>query len=251
MKHTHCYMIDLDGTIYHRANILPYAKEWIAALQTTETPFLFFTNSPELSRKSLCKKLNVMGLCVDTNQILTAGDVAIRFIQKDSSSNTPTAYIVGSEEFKNDCKKANIKVLDNCEEVADYVVVGYDPSLTLKDFEQACTHIFQGAIFLSTNQDETIPTSNGLIPHTGAIVSFIAYATGKQALNLGKPEKATLAAVLEQLQCQPEDLCLVGDNLQTDILMAEKFQLSSYLLLTGLTSKKWQNLPNFLPESPF
>ncbi len=248
MNTNRCYMIDLDGTIYHQTKIIPFAEDFIKMLQKQEIPFLFFTNSSETCKRRLREKLSHMGIKVSEKQILTAGDVAIDYVKKTATQEPPTVHVLGSEDLKDTFNDANIPLIQDNSKRADYVVIGYDPSLCMKDFELACTHVFHGATLISTNQDETIPTPHGLIPHTGAIVSFIECATQKKALNMGKPEVHTLSTVLKKLGCKKNQLCIIGDNLKTDILFAEQHEVYAHLVLTGLTTKQMVENQIFPPN---
>ncbi len=231
------FMIDLDGTIYHRSTALPYAKEFIALLKEKEYPYVFFTNSPEFSKKELAQKLQKMGIDCEKNDFLSTADVCLEYLmQKHTSCREKIkVFVLGSAAFKQLFVDAGFILVENTAIQADYVFIGYDKSINLEQCENACTHIFNGAKAILTNRDHTIPSEKGFVPHTGAISALIEFATKVKALDMGKPDIYALEAVLKHFSCTADRLCIVGDNLETDIALGEKFNISSCLLLTGLT----------------
>ncbi len=234
------FMIDLDGTIYHRSTALPFAKEFITTLKLKKYPFVFFTNSPEFSKKELMQKLRNMGIACTKKHFLSAGDVSLAYLKEERKHciEQTKVFILGSKAFKRMFKKAGFQILENTEQSADYVIIGYDKKIDLCQCEYACTHIFNGAQPILTNRDHSIPTEKGFVPHTGAINALIEFTTKTKALDMGKPDLFALNAVLKKLKCTKQELYIVGDNLETDIALGEKFNISSCLLLTGLTSRE-------------
>ena len=69
----------------------------------------------------------------------------------------------------------------------DCVVVGYDVNFTYDKLKKAVNFILNGAGFISTNIDNTIPEGSQLIPHTGAITASIEAATELNLLLLVSP----------------------------------------------------------------
>ncbi len=47
----YCFILDLDGTVYNGKTALPHAAEFISRLNADGSGYVFFTNSPENSRR--------------------------------------------------------------------------------------------------------------------------------------------------------------------------------------------------------
>ncbi len=232
------YMIDLDGTIYAGENVLPYAKEFIQYLRLHNYPYMFFTNSPQRSKEELYTKLIGMDIDVNINDFYSTSDVVLRYIKTDTIKiySQTNIYILGSKSLKRMFIENGFNVVEDNTLVADYVIVGYDISITIEDCNIACRHILNGAKVISTNLDKTIPTEKGIAVHTGAIVALLEHATGKKVIDMGKPTQITLDFVLDTFGCNKQELITVGDNLSTDISLAVDNDIEGYLLLTGLTT---------------
>ncbi len=53
-------------------------------------------------------------------------------------------------------------------------------------------------LFLSTNQDSTLPTAGHTLPGAGSCVAMLAAASGRVPINIGKPEVGMLNMALEK-----------------------------------------------------
>lgn len=230
------YIIDLDGTLYHQNVPIKYADTFIHYLSMHNRSFALFTNSPERTPLQLSEKLQGMGIYVSTKDIITTGCIALDYFenQKDSAS----IFILGTVSFKERFIQAGYHVVCNKEEKADYVLCGFSKDITFQELTIACQHIWDGATLISTNSDQSIPTECGLIPHTGSYTAFLEYATGTKAIQLGKPGAYAYEYLRKHLDASVKELCMIGDNLPTDMLFGKNNGFSSYLVLTGLTNKE-------------
>ena len=67
----------------------------------------------------------------------------------------------------------------------------------------------------------------------GAFVTLLEYASGKTAKIMGKPSELFFQIALDALQLPPSDVIVVGDDITSDIVGAEKMKMSSLLVRTG------------------
>ena len=123
------------------------------------------------------------------------------------------------------------------DEKAGAVVVGLDRKLTYAKLSVAFRAIMNGAAFIATNDDASYPVEDGLLPGAGAIVAALAYSTGRKPITIGKPNPYMLDLIAEEHGIRKEDALMVGDKLETDILMAKKEGMRSALVLTGVSSR--------------
>ena len=66
-------------------------------------------------------------------------------------------------------------------------------------------------------------------------------STGKDPLVMGKPHSYTVDYLTERFHCERDELCFIGDRLETDILIGQKHNIPSVLVLTGVTDTKLYN----------
>lgn len=230
------YIIDLDGTLYHQNVPIPHADTFIHYLTAQHRSFVLFTNSPERTPRQLTEKLQKMGIQVPSENIITTGCIALDYFssEKDSAS----IYILGADSLKQRFIQSGYHVAEDGDAHADYVLCGFSQTITFSELTAACRHIWNGAKLVSTNSDPSIPTENGLIPHTGSYNAFIEYTTGVKAVQLGKPGSYAYGYLKRYLHSSAEELCIIGDSLSTDMLFGKRNGISSYLVLTGLSNKE-------------
>lgn len=229
------YIIDLDGTIYNQNELIPYADEFINYLTRTGRDFLIFTNSPEKSPADLSQKLNAMNIPVNPNQVVTSGCITRDYLLEKADAKSVRAFVVGTRQLKNSFSQCGIEVISGEYPIADFVVIGFEREFCYETLRLASFHVFNGARLIATNGDENIPTENGLIPHTGALMAAVEYATGIKALILGKPEAYTVSVLQKKLDCKRSDLCIIGDRLDTDMKFGRLNGFHTFLVLTGIT----------------
>lgn len=230
------YIIDLDGTIYHQSRVLPFAEKFISYLQSERREFLFFTNSPERSPQELSDKLKSFNINVAPEKILTAACIAEDYLL--AKSKHCKVFVIGTEQFKESLRNSGFKVISDNSENADYVICGFSQQTDFSDIKAACKHIWNGAELVCTNFDESIPDENGFTPHTGAINASIEYATGKKAVMLGKPGSYTFNFIRKKLKAESNELCIVGDRIDTDMKFGKINGAKAFLVYTGITDEK-------------
>lgn len=170
-----------------------------------------------------------MDIEIKEENVLTSGQVTAAYLQ---NLHLNRVFLLGGEALKDELEQRGIEITD---EKPDCVVVGYDRGFTYNKMEQAVKMILDGARFIATNSDTTIPSGNSLVPHTGALYVGIEAATGVKPLVMGKPERYMLDEAVNILGCSKDDCCVIGDRLDTDIAFGERHGIRTYLLMTGVT----------------
>ena len=98
--------------------------------------------------------------------------------------------------------------------------------------------VAEDAPYYATHPDYTCITDEGLIPDTGSFIEAIRTVTGRVPKVIGKPERETVEAALARIGQPAEVTAMVGDQLDTDMTMANRSGLYGILVFTGETSKR-------------
>jgi 4-nitrophenyl phosphatase len=129
------------------------------------------------------------------------------------------------------------------------VVVGLDTNLTYEKLKKASFLIQAGATFIATNQDNSIPTPEGLAPGAGSLVSALKTASGKQPLVMGKPDAPMFEAALRLVDTSAAQTLMIGDRLNTDITGAALLGFKTALVLTGVSTRADAETSEIKPDS--
>lgn len=225
------FICDMDGVIYHGNKILDGVREFVAWLQENNKKFVFLTNSPEKTPHELSMKLERMGLSVSADHFYTSAMATAEFL----STQKPgcTAYVIGEPSLTKALYDKNIYMNDIN---PDYVVVGETRTYNFEKIEKAIELVNNGAKLIGTNPDISGPTSTGIMPATGSLISPIEITTGKKAYFVGKPNPLMLRHGLRKLDCHSEEIAFIGDRMDTDIIAGIESNVDTILVLSGITS---------------
>jgi len=235
------YVFDLDGVIYRGMEPQPHAKELILALRSQGYAVRFYTNNAARSRHFYVSKLEKMGIPTPIEHIMTSSyATALYFMEINAVGKT--VYRVGEKGMAEEFEAVGMKVIYDQEEPdaqVDFVAVGLDREFHYRKLARAQNAILSGAQFIATNEDATFPMEAGtLLPGGGCMVAAIRTATSVEPFVIGKPETYAYDKILELTNCRPKNSIMVGDRLDTDILVGNRAGAHTVLVLTGVTSRE-------------
>ncbi|MEM7348149.1 MAG: HAD hydrolase-like protein, partial [Chloroflexota bacterium] len=195
---------------------------------------LFFTNANAHSVSFWHDRLEKIGIEATPNEILTSALVAAEAVKE----LYPDRKIlpVGGEGLIEALQQQELHLLDiNQAAEADVVVMGKAHHFNHQWLEAVCEAIWSGAKFIVTNIDPRVPTAIGFKPGTGPMIKAVAYATGCDPLVTGKPSEWAVKSALTHLKATPEQVGLVGDQLEVDIALGKRAGFFTFLVLKGVT----------------
>lgn len=246
LKETELFVLDMDGTFYLDDEILDGSLRFLEQVRRLKKRFVFFTNNSSKSPRSYMEKLAAMNCVIERNQIITSGDVMIRYLKEYGPEKK--VYLLGTPDLLENFKENGIRLT---KETPDAVVVGFDKTLTYEKLERACTYIRNGADFLATHLDINCPVKGGFIPDCGAICAAIALSTGKKPKYVGKPFKETVDMVMEMTGGRRETTAFVGDRLYTDVKTGVDNGSHGILVLSGETKEADLAASETVPDAVF
>lgn len=119
------------------------------------------------------------------------------------------------------------------------VLTGLDFHPSYLKYSLAMAYLRNGAKFLATNIDTTLPNAGALFPGAGSTSAPLIASSGQEPLALGKPSQAMMDAVEGKFQFDRKRACMVGDRLNTDIQFGIEGKLGGTLcVLTGVSKKE-------------
>jgi NagD protein len=240
------FVFDLDGTVYLGEAALPGAVETIAHLRDNNKRILFVTNKPLQPRTAYAEKLTKLGIPATPDDVITSGYVmGYHLAQFYADLNY---YVIGESALLQELRGLGLTVISdfidqNPSEVIDpkgidAVIVAFDRTLDYRKMNTAYQALLAGARFFATNADKMCPMPGGGIPDAGATIAALEHITGRQLeLLAGKPSEIIMQVALSRLGLAAENCVMVGDRLETDMLMGRQAGMKTAVVLTGASTR--------------
>ena len=187
LRDIEAFIFDLDGVLYRVDTPIPGAAQFLEILQERGVPLLLLTNNSTLTPEMYVKKLEKMGIAVQSDEILTSALATGDYLKNNVPAGA-RCYVIGEEGILQAVRDAGCVITD---EDPEYVVVGYDRGVTYEKLAIATLAIRNGATYIATNPDVTLPSEKGLLPGVGAILAAITTASGVSPLVIGKMKMKT------------------------------------------------------------
>lgn len=225
--------MDMDGVVVHGDHLIDGAQELIDRLQGSGVKFLILTNNSIYTQRDLAARLRFMGLEVPLESLYTSALATARFLHAQHPAGT--AYVVGEAGLTTALHDVEYTLSEN---EPDYVVLGETTSYSFERISRAIRLVMAGSRFIATNPDPIGPGRGGLLPATGALAALISRASGVDAYFVGKPNPLMLRTALRELDVHSEEAIMVGDRMDTDIVMGTESGMETVLVLTGVTRRE-------------
>ncbi len=225
------FLIDIDGVLYIGKERISGAIKAINHLKRNNIPFLLVTNTTRKSRYSLQSYLHNMGFKVEIEQIYSATFAAKQWLI-EHKVNSIYLFLRGDgyREFK------DFRVTANNPE---YIVLGdLGEDITYNKLNHAFQLIMGGTKMLALQKNRYWKSGNDLVIDAGAIVAALEYATHKRAIVVGKPQKDFFKHAIKMLNLPPENIAVIGDDLESDISGGKRVGLFTIAVQTGKFTKE-------------
>jgi len=224
------FALDMDGTIFIGRKLIPGAEQFLHYLMESGRKYVFLTNNSSKNKQNYVKKLQSLGLDVDIDQILTSGEATALYLK--TLKPNARIFLLGTPDLEQEFISHGFTLTNS---TPDFVVLGFDQTLTYAKLTEACHLIREGVPLVATHPDINCPTDerSGYIPDVGAMLELIYASTGKKAKIIGKPYQEIIDVLVAKLNCKRDETAMVGDRLYTDIKLAENADICGILVLSG------------------
>ena len=228
-------LLDLDGVIYEGNKAIVDSIESISELKSKGVQVGYVTNNASRTSDAIAAQLQAFGLELKAEDVITSAQAGALLLKEIIPAGAKV-LVVGGEGLRSNVTLAGFEVVDSSKDSPAAVIQGFDPTVGWKQLAEASYAIQNGAKWVATNQDWTIPREEGLAPGNGTLVSAVHTAVGQLPVVAGKPEKAIFETALAHFETT--SAIYVGDRLDTDVLGANRSGIGSALVMTGVTTRK-------------
>lgn len=236
IKEIKCFLLDMDGTIYLGNKLIDGAKEFLESLKQKNIKYLFLTNNSSKNKDRYVEKLNNLGIKANREDVFTSGEATTIYL--NNIKKGAKIFLLGTKDLEEEFENAGFELIKERGQDIDFVVLGFDTSLTYEKLWIACEYIAENKTYIATHPDFNCPLDGGkFMPDVGSMIELIKASTGKSPIIIGKPSSHIIDAIINKYKLKKEELAMVGDRLYTDIRTGIDNGLTSVLVLSGETTK--------------
>ena len=223
-------LLDIDGVLHVSMQPIEGAAETLRWLDQKGYQTCFVTNTTTMNRATLAQRLQHIGLPITEDHLLTAPVATANYIRQHFSG--ARCWVLTKGDTAADF--AGIELVGPSASDIDVVVIGgAEELLTYEAMNNAFRLVMNGAALLAMHTNMYWRTANGLQLDSGPFVRALEIATGKQAVVLGKPDRAFFEQALITIGVQAEEALMVGDDIENDVAGAQHAGMRGVLVYTG------------------
>src|SRR5262245_12275466 len=228
-------LLDLDGVVYSGPQAIPNAVDALAAAREAGLRLAFVTNNASRSPSAIAEHLSGLGVATTSADVVTSAQAAATLIASRFPAGS-AVLVAGSNALRLAVRERGLRPVSLAADHPVAVVQGYAPDMNYGLLAEAGVAVRDGAFYVATNSDSTLPSPRGLQPGNGSLLQVIITATGTWPVVAGKPETPLHAEAVARTGARHP--LVVGDRLDTDIEGAVRGGADSMLVMTGVTSAK-------------
>ena len=220
------FLIDMDGTLYFKGEPCPGAIETVNYLRQKQYQLRFLTNTTAKTPKMLHAQMQALGFNICEDEIFNATYACLQYLRAQPK--------VSCHFMVDDAVKAFFKEIPIDDDAPDFVVVGdYGEGFDFHALNRAFRLLMNGTELIALQKNLYWFSAEGMFLDCGAFVTLLEAAAGKTATMMGKPSETFFNIALESLQISPNEAVVVGDDITSDIVGAERMKMRSILVKTG------------------
>ena len=231
------FIFDLDGTVYRGDHALPGAVETIAEIRARGLKTVFISNKPLEPASAYAAKLTRLGIPTTPDDVITSVRVLMAYFQR--TAPRARVFVIGEPPLLEEMRRVGLQLTEDPAQI-EYVIAAFDRTFDYRKLNIAFQAIkFHGAHFIATNADRSCPVDGGEIPDCAGVIAALEATTGKNVeFVAGKPSPLIIQTGVEQMGVRVDKCLIVGDRLETDMVMGRAAGAHTALVLTGVTRRE-------------
>jgi HAD superfamily hydrolase (TIGR01450 family) len=225
-------LADLDGTLYAGRAAVPGAVAAIVGAAERGVRTSYVTNNASRRPSDVATHLAELGFPATTEDVRTSSQAGAAMLAAQLPAGAKV-LVVGTDALREEVAQRGLTPVDEAAG-ADAVVQGHSPDTGWRQLAEATLAVRNGAVWVATNVDPTLPTDRGPMPGNGSMVQVVMTASGREPQVAGKPAPTLITEALAA--SGRERGLVVGDRLDTDIEGGNAAGLPTLLVLTGVST---------------
>jgi HAD superfamily hydrolase (TIGR01450 family) len=229
-------LFDIDGVLVTSWEPIPGAAETLQTLADHQIARTYLTNTTTKTRAQIASLLTDAGMDVSSDEVLTAAVLTADYVR--SRYPDASCFLVNSGQIAEDMPGIDIvyahDVVDADPDTPDVVLLGgagseYDHVTLSRVYDWMA----QGVPVVAMHRSTSWTTAQGLRVDTGMYLIGMEETSGRKATAVGKPAPEGFLAAASRLGVEPEEMYVVGDDLNNDVLAGQVVGMTGVLVRTG------------------
>lgn len=222
-------LIDIDGVLTVSWHPIPGTVDALAWLREREYPIKLVTNTTSRSRSWIASTLADAGFDVTVDDVVTAPAATAAYL----AEHLPGArcLLINSGDIGDDL--GDLHIVDGDGEPEVVLIGGAGPEFSYDALNSAFAHLQRGARLIAMQRNLYWRTDSGLELDTGAFLAGLEAAAHVEAEVVGKPAESFFSSALGMLGVRPEETVMIGDDIESDVLGAQRAGMTGVLVKTG------------------
>lgn len=227
-KNPGALLLDIDGVLYVGGEPIPGAVEALKALRSEVGAIRLVTNTSSVSRQTVIDRVNGCGFEVEPEEVLTPAAMAVRYCR---AKGYEKVNLMVAKSLREDLEEIHVV---GTNEPADAIVLGDLGAMFNADtLNYAFRQLMNGADLIALQQNRYWRRGEDLVLDVGAWTAALEYASGVEAVVVGKPSKDFFDMALADAGAEANDAVMVGDDIEGDIGGGLGDGIASILVRTG------------------
>ncbi len=230
-------VLDVDGTLVHRAgdavHVQPGAREVLARIRASGRRLAIFTNGSHESPAWFADGLRAAGLDIADEEMLTPLRSVQVYLRLGRLEGPVLAFATDPARH---FLEADGMSLASDDGPVDAVFVAHADTVDFALLERAARAIIAGARLLTASYAPAYAGADGPILSRGAMTTAaLAKASSTRPVIVGKPSRAAMRTVEEQVGVRGNEIAVIGDDLTMDVALGRLGGARTVLVASGIS----------------
>ncbi|QUH00669.1 TIGR01458 family HAD-type hydrolase [Saccharopolyspora erythraea] len=235
-------LIDIDGVLTVSWRPLPGAVDALARLRAAGVGVRLVTNTTSRTRSSIVRALRTGGFDIATDEVMTGVVATAEYLRHHHPG--ARCLLLNSGDVTDDLE--GVTLVDDDPDVV--VLGGAGPEFGYGAINRVFGHVQRGASFVAMHNSLRWRTSEGLVLDSGAFLLGIERAADREAVVVGKPSGEFFTSALHSLEVEPGAALMVGDDVESDVLAAQRLGITGVLVRTGKYTPETTEAASGVPD---
>jgi HAD superfamily hydrolase (TIGR01450 family) len=230
-------LFDIDGVLVTSWKAIGGAAQAVQVLADNQIARSYLTNTTTRTRAQIAAALTSAGMDVNADEVITAAVLTAEYVR----TNYPHArcFLVNNGQIADDMP--GIDIVDSLAydtgavpDTPDVILLGgAGPEYSHLTLSRVYDWMAQGVPVVAMHRSTSWNTTEGLRIDTGMYLIGMEETSGRKATAVGKPAPAGFLAAAARLGVDPDEMYMVGDDLNNDVLAAQVVGMIGVLVRTG------------------